>query len=97
MTPKQNKLYRYLRDRIEVGGVCPSHKEMMDHIGTRSKSSIAEILKKLENEGLIYMPEHRARSISLTSSRSVVCTKAMVGIEDPVGFVKRAKFAGVIQ
>lgn len=97
MTSKQKKLFKYLKNRIEVGGVCPSNVEMMTHMGIRSKSSISGMLRSLENEGIIRIIPGKARNIQLSSSRSHTCIFAMRGIIDPVGFVERARYAGVIQ
>ena len=53
LTQRQHDLLVVIDKRIRDTGVCPSFEEMMDAVGLRSKSSIHQMLERIETRGFI--------------------------------------------
>lgn len=65
LTPLQDRLLTFLRERAKTSNVSPSLNEMAAAIGIRSKSSAHGILARLEERGLVRRLHNRARAIEL--------------------------------
>ena len=64
MTPKQQQLFKYLKENI-IDGVCPSFEDMRKAMGLASKSGVHRLVKSLEEQGRITRMKHRARAIEI--------------------------------
>lgn len=53
LTPKQAIILRYIMDRIEADGVCPSYQEITDGCGLSSKSRVAAAVSQLVERGYL--------------------------------------------
>ena len=56
MTPKQKKVYEFIRGFIGTYGFAPSYDEIRQHFGFRSYNSVQKHLRQLESKGLIRTP-----------------------------------------
>lgn len=74
MTKKQRQLIQFIRSFIEEKKFAPTIREMADHMGVKSASSISAMLGRLEYKGLITRPGGKARTISLNQD----CEKSNV-------------------
>lgn len=68
MTPKMRAVYTYIRQRIEADGIAPSYREICEHIGDDSRSSIHRIVRSLEDRRLIRRIKGRAMAIFLVDN-----------------------------
>ena len=66
LTAKQQKVFDYIRMRIEGEGTGPSIREIADEFGFKSPNGVMCHLKALEKKGLINRTNNRSRSIMLT-------------------------------
>jgi hypothetical protein len=62
LTYKQAQLLAFLRAREETG-VCPSFREMREHLGLAANSGVHRLVVALEERGFIERLYNRARSI----------------------------------
>ena len=65
MTPRQKQTLYFIRDHWEEHGHAPSYEEIRKGINAKSKSSVAAIIRKLEERGYIERIPNAARSIRL--------------------------------
>ncbi|HEX5424876.1 MAG TPA: hypothetical protein VFW94_15115 [Candidatus Acidoferrales bacterium] len=63
LTKKQRACLSYIEACWQETGVPPSFDEMKDHLGLRSKSGIARLIKSLEERGAIERIPNLARAI----------------------------------
>jgi repressor LexA len=56
LTPKQKKVYEFLRDYIQTYGFSPSYDEIRVHFGLRSYNSVQKYLRQLESKGFVRTP-----------------------------------------
>ena len=52
-TPRQFDLLRYIAGAIEFSGYYPRYKKCADALGLSSKSNISQMMKNLEERGVI--------------------------------------------
>lgn len=67
LTAKQQEIYDYILLFIEEYGYPPSVREIGDHLGLKSPSTVHFHLKGLRSAGLIHQTEGKTRSITVTS------------------------------
>ena len=65
LTPKQQALCDFLRQFTQERGYPPTVREIGEHLGLRSTSSVHFHLKKLLDAGIVYMEPGKTRSITL--------------------------------
>ncbi len=65
LTTKMNALWRYLDERLEGDGVCPSFEEMREALALQSKSGVHRLIGALEERGYVRRLPNRARAIEL--------------------------------
>jgi len=65
MTPRQKQVLDYIGAFWAEKGWAPSFDEIKDHMGVKSKSSVASILMRLEKRGYITRTKNLARSIKV--------------------------------
>ena len=68
---KASKIYDYIRDCIQIHGFSPTVREICDHVGIRSTSTVHAYLKELEEEGLILKDPMKKRTIKLPGSTAL--------------------------
>lgn len=65
-TEKQIRLLNIIKDYIaEHQGVSPSYQDLMDKTGEKSKSSVHQMLIRLEEHGLIKRGRNKKRAIEV--------------------------------
>ena len=69
LTKKQKSIYDYLKEYIGDMGYAPSIKEICDHFGTTSVSTMHKQLTALENKGLIRRTPKMRRAIELVDTK----------------------------
>lgn len=66
MTPKQKTLMAFIADRHTTTGVSPTYREMMNHLESKSFSSIAGMCRALIDEGYLSQSDRKVRSYEPT-------------------------------
>ena len=64
LTDKQQKIYEYIRSRIQDSGIPPTVREIGDHFGITVKGAY-DHLKAIEKKGFIKCEQNKSRSIEL--------------------------------
>lgn len=77
MTPQMRDTLDYLRSYTAANRVAPSHQEIADHLGLRSKSSVHERLARLEARGLVRRIPHQARSLEIVEKTCPHCGREL--------------------
>ncbi|MBP1737317.1 MAG: SOS-response repressor and protease LexA [Oscillospiraceae bacterium] len=65
LPPKQQQIYEYILSFSDEHGYPPSIREIAEHIGLKSPSTVHFHLKGLRNAGLISQPEGKTRAITV--------------------------------
>ena len=65
LTKRQSQALHFIHDNTGADGVSPSFKEIMEHMGMRSKANIHRIVHALAERGFISFIPGRARSIKV--------------------------------
>ncbi|HLL60084.1 MAG TPA: hypothetical protein VK338_00025 [Candidatus Nitrosocosmicus sp.] len=66
MTPKQYKLYSFIRNQIVHSGKAPTFSEMKKHMVVTSNQTIGDWLSILERDGYISINKGKLRGIAIT-------------------------------
>jgi SOS-response transcriptional repressor LexA len=66
LTQRQKDLLTFLATLQRQGDICPSRKEMSDHLGLASESGLQRLIGGLESRGAIRILRNRARAIEVT-------------------------------
>jgi len=51
LSPRQSEIFDYIRDAIQNRGVCPSYREIGEHMGIRSTNAVSDHIKALIRKG----------------------------------------------
>lgn len=65
LTEKQHAALMFIHERITATGISPAYTEIAAHLGLKSKSGVAEIVKALVRRGFIRKMDECARSIEV--------------------------------
>ncbi|MDR6851051.1 SOS-response transcriptional repressor LexA [Sphingomonas sp. BE123] len=65
MTALEQQVLSFIRDRIETIGLAPTIEEIMQHVGAKSKSSVARIVDGLTKQKLLIRERFRPRGLKL--------------------------------
>ena len=65
MTPKQKRVFNFIRSTINNSGICPTYAEIMEALNIKSKSVVAHYLNALEEYGKIKINRVKARGIEI--------------------------------
>ena len=65
MTPKQKRVFNFIRSTFIEGGISPTYTEIMEALNIKSKSVVAHYLNALEKEGKIKINRVKARGIEI--------------------------------
>lgn len=71
LSPKQQQIYDYIIDFAARHGYPPSVREIGEHVGLKSPSTVHFHLKGLEAAGLITKAEGKTRSITVCGAQHV--------------------------
>ena len=63
LTPRQLEVYNLIKDYIEANNFAPSHEEIKQLLGARSKAHVHAFVHQLINRGWIGRGNGRNRSI----------------------------------
>ncbi|MBN8844819.1 MAG: MarR family transcriptional regulator [Sphingomonadales bacterium] len=63
MTPLQLKVLNFISARLEATKLAPSYVEIRDHLGHKSKSSVARIVDALVAQGHLRRSSRRHRGL----------------------------------
>jgi repressor LexA len=67
LTPRQQKVYELIRDKIRSRGYGPTVREIADHFHIRSPNGVVCHLKALEKKGFIVREPGMSRAIRLSA------------------------------
>jgi SOS-response transcriptional repressor LexA len=66
LTKQQKRAYEFIRATIAAsGGIGPTHQEVADHLGWKSKSNASRVIRALEAKGYMQSLKKRARSMEI--------------------------------
>jgi repressor LexA len=65
LTPRQLKLYNFLKSYKEDKNYMPSFKEIKEHMNLKSKSSVYTMIGHLEYKGYIKRLPYKARALEI--------------------------------
>ena len=65
LTPKQNKVYEFVKSYMKKKPVAPTYQEILEATGFKSKNSIHGILKDLEAKKWIARLPGKSRSVKI--------------------------------
>ena len=68
LTPKQQQIYDYIVSFSQEHGYPPSVREIGEHVGLKSPSTVHFHLKGLETAGLITKAEGKTRAITVSGA-----------------------------
>ena len=64
-TPKQRRIYDYIREHTARHGYAPNLQEIRTHMGLAAVSTVHEHLANMESKGLLKRRHHKARGTEL--------------------------------
>lgn len=67
LTPRQQKVYEFIRDKIRGRGYGPTVREIAEHFGIQSPNGVVCHLKALEKKGFIVREANMSRAIRLSA------------------------------
>lgn len=67
LTPQQQEVYLFIREKILKDGESPTLREIMIHFGWQSLRSVTQVTEALERKGLISRERYSKRGIKLFS------------------------------
>jgi repressor LexA len=67
LTPRQQKVYEMIRERIRGRGYGPTVREIAEHFGIQSPNGVVCHLKALEKKGFIVREPNMSRAIQLAA------------------------------
>ncbi len=80
ITPKQKKVYDFIRGYIGAYGFSPSYDEIRKHFGLRSYNSVQKYLRQLETKGMIRTPwSNKKRAIELVEKPGTTLQIPLLG------------------
>lgn len=79
LTPTQQKVLHYVRQRIDSGEPVPTYRELCAEFGWRSTGSARDHLKALVRKGYLELSGGRARAVSLKPRGREVVQVAVLG------------------
>ena len=82
LTPRQQRILNVLRESIEQRGYPPSIREIGDHVGLASSSSVAHQLRVLEQKGFIKRDPNRPRALEVFIPELMAARRAIASAED---------------
>ncbi len=82
LTPRQQRILHVLRDEIELRGYPPSIREIGEHVGLASSSSVAHQLRVLESKGFIKRDPNRPRALEVFLPELMAARRSISGGED---------------
>lgn len=71
LTSRQLEVWHYLSHRISHAGICPTYREIAEHLKIRSANGVRTHLEALERKGYLKRIPHRSRAITLLKKKSV--------------------------
>ena len=104
LSEKRKEILSYISECINDNGYPPSVREICDHVGLSSTSTVHAHLNALESMGYISRGQGRMRAISLTDAAmpkegipvlgSVAAGEPILALEDALGYISYESFSG---
>jgi repressor LexA len=82
LTPRQQRILNVLRESIEQRGYPPSIREIGDHVGLASSSSVAHQLRVLEAKGFIKRDPNRPRALEVFIPELMAARRAIASADE---------------
>jgi SOS-response transcriptional repressor LexA len=70
MTKNMLRILEAIEDHWAIRGYAPSYRELATSTGLKSASSVAEIVRRLEDDGLVTYKKDRKRTIKSLRNQS---------------------------
>jgi repressor LexA len=82
LTKRQQRILSFLKESIEKLGYPPSIREIGEHVGLASSSSVAYQLRELEAKGFIRRDHNRPRALEVFLPELLAARRAMGASDD---------------
>ena len=82
LTARQQRILSFLRESIEKRGYPPSIREIGEHVGLASSSSVAYQLRELEAKGFIKRDPNRPRALEVFLPELMAARRALGTTDD---------------
>ena len=82
LTVRQQRILSFLRESIEKRGYPPSIREIGEHVGLASSSSVAYQLRELESKGYIKRDPNRPRALEVFLPEVMAARRSLGTTED---------------
>ena len=82
LTVRQQRILSFLREAIEKRGYPPSMREIGEHVGLASSSSVAYQLRELEAKGFIKRDPNRPRALEVFLPELMAARRALGTTDD---------------
>jgi repressor LexA len=69
LTPGQKNILRFIEDEQRSKGITPSTREIQDHFGFASQTSVMQYLSALERKGFLRRHARKARALVTSGTR----------------------------
>ncbi len=84
LTPGQKKILRFIEGEQRSSGLTPSTREIQEHFGFASQTSVMQYLAALERKGVLQRHARKARALVTSGTRTRVVDIPIYG-EIPAG------------
>ncbi|SEH77956.1 repressor LexA [Halobacillus karajensis] len=93
LTEKQEQILLFVIKSIQERGVSPTVREVGDHVGLTSSSTVHKHLNNLVEKGYLEKNEHSPRTLRLPKNDSpeVNITKRLIAMDDDVSDIIRVE------
>src|SRR3954471_10261586 len=81
LTPRQQRVLTVIRDSIQNRGYPPSMREIGEHVGLTSSSSVAHQLRVLEEKGFLKRDPNRPRALEVFLPELMAARRSISGAE----------------
>ena len=65
LTPRENRVWRFIAERLLSEGVAPTYRDIMDHMRWRSENTPFDVIGRLERKGYVRRIPARARALTV--------------------------------
>jgi len=90
LTPKEQRVLDELVNLFEASGRIPTHAELADQLGLRSKNSVGQYYRQLERKGYVHRETYKWRGVmvSVPIVGQVACGKPVWAEADLEGYAQ---------
>ncbi|MFP6764273.1 MAG: transcriptional repressor LexA [Planctomycetaceae bacterium] len=88
---RQQLIFDFIVDELQERGYAPTVREIVQHVGDKSPTSVHRHLKTLESRGYLYRDANKSRSIRLTRSFRGIPLEGFITAGSPIQDVEQSE------